>query len=162
MMKVKDLMSANAPIFCTPETKLASATKLMKEINRGALPVVNKDHKVVGIVTDRDICLSLANKKDPSTLTVHDILPHSKIHTVTPEDTITDALGQMRKNRIGRLPVTDREGKLKGIISVNTLLSNAIAKKEDLGDAAAKDENLARTIKALFDRNNKKETVELE
>lgn len=168
-MKVKDVMNADTVQFCTPETKLASATKIMKESNRGALPVLDKDHKVIGIVTDRDICLSLAskNKKSSSELSVKEILPaQAKVHTIKPEDSITDALKEMRKNKIGRLPVTDKEGKLKGMISVNTLLSHTLSQKAELGTISAKDENLAKTIKALFDRNNsgiaKKEQMEKE
>jgi CBS domain-containing protein len=64
----------------------------------------------------------------------------------------------MRKNKIGRLPVTNSEGKLKGMISINTLLSHALDQKNELGNVTSKDENLAKTIKALFDRNNLKAT----
>ncbi len=156
IMKVKDVMTAETVKYCSLETNLAQASKIMKEANRGALPVVDKDQKVIGIITDRDIALSLGSKngKELAELSVQEILPSSKIYTVKPEDTITDALREMRKNKIGRLPVTNKDGKLKGMISINTLLSHAIQEKEDLGNAAAKDENLAKTIKTLFDRNN--------
>ncbi len=156
-MKVKDVMAADSIKSCTPETKLANATKIMKDNNRGALPVVDKDQKVIGIITDRDVCLSLAtkNKKTSSEMSVKEILPSQlKVHTIKLDDTITDALREMRKNKIGRLPVTDKEGKLKGMISINTLLSHTLRKKEELGNISAKEENLAKTIKALFDRNN--------
>lgn len=157
-MKVKDVMSAETIKYCTPETKLKTATSLMKEENRGALPVVDKNNKVVGIVTDRDICLSLASKngKPHAEMNVREILPKFKLRTVKPEDEVSTALLQMRKNKIGRLPVTDAQGHLKGMISVNTLLSRALARKQELGKLSAKDENLAKTIKALYDRNNQK------
>ena len=155
-MKVKDVMAESTIKFCSPETKLANATKMMKESNRGALPVVDKDQKVIGIITDRDICLSLASKngKTPAEISVKEILPQAKVHTIKIDDSITDALREMRKNKIGRLPVTNKEGKLKGMISINTLLSHALKEKEELGNIASKEENLAKTIKALFDRNN--------
>ena len=94
---------------------------MMKDSNLGALPVVDKDQKVIGIITDRDICLSLANKgkKTISELSVKEIVPQAKVHTIKIEDTVTDALREMRKNRIGRLPVTNNDGKLKGMISIN-------------------------------------------
>lgn len=157
-MKVKDVMAADSLKYCSPETKLANATKMMKESNRGALPVVDKEQKVIGIITDRDICLSLAGKngKNPAELSVKEVIPQAKVHTIKTEDSITDALREMRKNKIGRLPVTNKEGKLKGMISINTLLSHALKEKEELGNINAKDENLAKTIKALFDRNNAK------
>jgi CBS domain-containing protein len=157
-MKVKDVMTEATVKSCSPETKIATATKLMKESNRGALPVVDKNQKVVGIITDRDICLSLASHQGqtPAQITVKDILPHAKVHTIKTEDSVTDALREMRKNKIGRLPVTNKEGKLKGMISINTLLSNAINSKDEIGRVEAKEETLAKTIKALFDRNNAK------
>jgi len=159
-MKVKDLMTADSLKYCTPETKLANAAKIMKEVNRGALPVVDKDNKVIGIVTDRDICLSLATQhgKTASELSVKEAMPNSKIYTIKAEDTITDALREMRKNKVGRLPVTDKEGKLKGLISINNLLSHALTKKEEIGTISSGEENLAKTIKTLFDRNNSKRT----
>jgi CBS domain-containing protein len=80
------------------------------------------------------------------------------VHTIKTEDTITDALREMRKNKIGRLPVTNNDGKLKGMISINTLLSHALNQNNELGNVTSKDENLAKTIKALFDRNNFKAT----
>lgn len=159
-MKIKEVMPAGSLTYCTPETNLAKATKMMKDSNLGALPVVDKDQKVVGIITDRDICLSLATngKKTISELSVKEIIPQNKLHTIKVEDTITDALREMRKNKIGRLPVTNNEGKLKGMISINTLLSHALNQKDELGNISSKDENLAKTIKSLFDRNNEKAT----
>ena len=157
-MKVKEVMTAGTIKSCNSETKLANAAKMMKDDNLGALPVVDKEKKVVGIITDRDICLSLAsrNGKASEEITVKEILSKGKIHTINAEDELEDVLREMRMSRIGRLPVTDKDGRLKGMISVNNLLSRAIMKNEAIGELNAKEENLAKTIKALFDRNNAK------
>ena len=132
--------------------------------------MVNNENKVIGIITDRDICLSMAsaNGKSAADLTIQEVLPKVKIRTVNAEDDITDALKEMRKNKVGRLPVIDDAGKLQGMISINNILSRAIKKNEAIGQLKSKDENLAKTIKALFDRNSarasktKKEELELE
>lgn len=155
-MKVKDVMTSGAIKSCDSETKLTNAAKIMKDDNLGALPVVDKEKKVVGIITDRDICLSLAykNGKTADEISVKEILPKGKIRTINADDELTDVLREMRKNKIGRLPVTDKDGKLKGMISVNNLLSRAIKRNEAIGQIKSKEENLAKTIKALFDRNN--------
>lgn len=160
MKKVKDVMTADDIKYCSLESKLQNVAKTMKDANRGALPVVDKNNKVIGIVTDRDICLSLATRKDKkiSELTVQDAITSLKVHTVKPEDNITKALQEMRKNKIGRLPITDKEGKLKGMISMNNLLSNSISKKESIGQLTSDDENIAKTIKALSDRDYSKQT----
>ncbi len=164
-MKVKDLMTEGIGEFCSPETKLANATKIMKYANLGALPVIDKDDKVLGIITDRDICLSFANNttKNLSEVKVKEIMPKERVHTIKADVNILEALKEMRKNKVSRLPVTNSEGKLKGMISINTLLLHALNEKEDLGNVSSKDENLAKTIKSLFDRENSvKEKIEQE
>jgi IMP dehydrogenase len=158
IMKVKDVMTGGRLKSCTPETKLENAAKIMKENNRGALPVVDKDQKVVGIITDRDICLSVATKKGKAAgeLTVKEVLPKAKIRTIKAEDKVKEALKEMRKNKVGRLPVTDKTGKLQGMVSINNILSRTIKKNKAIGQLKSKNENLAKTMKALFDRNSSK------
>lgn len=155
-MKVKDLMSVDAIKHCTPETKLSSVAKIMKENNRGALPVIDHAQKVVGIITDRDVCLSLAaqSPKTNSELAVRDVIAKAKLHTVAADQPLADALQEMRKNKVGRLPVTDKEGKLKGMISINNILTHALTHDGKLGKVSAPEENLSKTIKTLFERNN--------
>ena len=151
-MKVKEIMTASSLQFCSPETKLHNAARAMKKANCGVLPVVDKNKKVVGMVTDRDICLSLANKqkKPLSKQNVGDIIS-SKVFSVKAEDDLKTALKQMRTHKIGRLPVVDKSGKLKGILSVHNLLSNSLNGEAGLGSVSETDENIARTVKALAD-----------
>lgn len=155
MKKIKDIMTSNDLKHCSLETKLQDVAKIMKDFNYGALPVIDKDKNVISIVTDRDICLCLVTRKEKkiSELTVQDAITTLKIHTVKVEDNITKALQKMRKNKIGRLPVTDKEGKIKGMISMNNLLSDSLINKEELGKTTSEDENLAKTLKALYDRD---------
>jgi CBS domain-containing protein len=169
-MKAKELMNADKLKVCTPETKVADVAKIMKDSNKGALPVVDKTDKVVGILTDRDLALSLSKnaKKSVAEISVKEVLPKGKLCTVKPDDEIRDVLREMRRNKIGRLPVVDTEGKLMGMISVNNILSRAVTRNEAIGQLSSKDENLAKTIKALFERNSssspvvKKEVLEME
>lgn len=168
MKKVKDVMATDDLKYCSLESKLQNIAKTMKDANRGALPVIDKNNNVIGIVTDRDVCLSIATRKDKklSELTVKDAITSLKVHTVKTEDTINKALQEMRKNKIGRLPVTDKEGKLKGMLSMNNLISDSISHKEEFGQITSVEENLAKTLKALFDRDYanqpKKEQLHLE
>ena len=153
-MKIKDVMVAKELKCCTPKTKLHNAAKVMREGNCGALPVVDKENRVLGMVTDRDICLSLAEEKveSPSNLNVKKIMSYS-VHTVKETDDLAKALQQMRINKIGRLPVVDKEGKLKGIVSLHRLLNEAASNgNSDLGKLNSKKENLMKTIHAVTDR----------
>lgn len=154
-MKIKDIMIADAIEHCNPETKLINATKIMKDSNCGALPVVDEEEKVIGMITDRDICLSLSAKKGKSLadLSIKEILPNVDVHTIRPGAKITDALFEMRKNKVSRLPVTDKNGKLKGMVTMNDLLSYSLDRKKKFGTVSSKKESLAKTIKVLVDRN---------
>lgn len=153
-MKVKEVMTARSLKYCSSETKLHNAAKTMKSANCGALPVIDKEKKVVGLVTDRDICLSLATKqaRSISDVSVGKVMT-SKVHTVKAEDEISSALHQMRINKIGRIPVVDENGKLKGIISMHNLLSRATADgKIEMGTLFSPGENLMKTMQAITDR----------
>jgi CBS domain-containing protein len=157
-MKVKDVMTARSLKYCSPETNLQNAAKKMKESNCGALPVVDREKKVLGIITDRDICLSLAQKHStvPDKITVSQIMP-SKVHTVKSTDDIAIAYRQMRTNQVGRLPVVDDEGKLKGILSLHHIINKAVGHDgKGLGTVSSPEENLMKTIQAITNRYNGK------
>jgi len=60
-MKVKDFM--NSPVQCCgPDTNLAAAAGMMWDSDCGILPVVDREGKVIGLITDRDICMAVATK----------------------------------------------------------------------------------------------------
>ena len=114
------------------ETTAVEAHELMAKNSIRHLPVIDKDQRLIGIVTDRDIRSALpyslfketigANEKEKiSTLKVKDIMSREPI-SISPASTIPDALLLIQKQKVGALPVVDEDGKLKGIISVRDLL----------------------------------------
>ena len=152
-MKVQEVMTASSLKYCSPSTKLHVAAKAMKIANCGVLPVVDRNKKIVGIITDRDICLSLAHtlNKPMNDRNFGDIIS-KEVHFVNVNDDLTIALKQMRVNKVGRLPVVDRMGKLVGILSLHNLLSKMLDNKYEMGSLSDTGENFAKTIKALSDR----------
>lgn len=152
-MKVKEVMTARSLKYCSPETKLHNAAKTMKAGNCGALPVVNKEKKIIGLVTDRDIALSLAKKngKAHAQLNVAKVMS-PRVHTVNEDEHVDAALRQMRTHQIGRVPVVNEKGQLKGMVSVHNLLSQTRKGKVQLGTFTASGENLLKTMQALTDR----------
>lgn len=124
-MKVVDMMMGT-PYFCRPETNLGSATEMMWTGNCGFLPVVGNEGKVVGVVTDRDICIALGTRGRPSgEVTVVDVMSQ-KVYSCAPDDDVRMALGTMRDGRVRRLPVISKEG-LVGVISMDDILLRADA-----------------------------------
>jgi CBS domain-containing protein len=124
-MKVVDMMMGT-PYFCRPETNLGSATEMMWTGNCGFLPVVGNEGKVVGVVTDRDICIALGTRGRPSgEVTVVDVMS-PKVYSCAPDDDVRMALGTMRDGRVRRLPVISNKG-LVGVISMDDILLRADA-----------------------------------
>jgi CBS domain-containing protein len=124
-MKVVDMMMGT-PYFCRPETNLGSATEMMWTGNCGFLPVVGNEGKVVGVVTDRDICIALGTRGRPSgEVTVVDVMS-PKVYSCAPDDDVRTALGTMRDGRVRRLPVISNKG-LVGVISMDDILLRADA-----------------------------------
>ena len=153
-MKVKEVMSAHSVKFCTPETNLIEAVKSMKEGNCGALPVVNQEYKVLGIVTYRDICLTLAEPKTQpwEQRKVGDIMTKN-VQTVSSEDEVSTAIQNLRKNQIGRLPVVDSKGKLSGIVSLHNLIDLSVNQgKKELWEIKSQGESLLKTVRAVTGR----------
>jgi len=120
-MIVSDL-SAKDPAYCQPEQSLASAAHLMQTRDCGMLPVVDPSRRLLGVITDRDLCLALATRDHrPSAILVRDVMS-SPVHALHAADTVGHALKAMRKYRVRRLPVVDGEGRLAGILALNDLI----------------------------------------
>ena len=153
-MKVKEVMSAQPVVSCTTKTKFTETVKIMKDYNFGALPVIDSENKVVGMITDRDICVSIVTPSStPWELrTVGEIMSKS-IFTVNSDDEISLAFQNMRKNQIGSLPVVDKSGKLNGIVSLHNLIDQTVySGKQELWDFTYPGENLLKTIHAVTGR----------
>lgn len=123
-MKVKEIMTANAKA-CTLTDSVADAARLMWEADCGIVPVVAEGGRVVGLITDRDICMAAMTKgRNESNIAVEDTIS-GKVFTCKPEDDIHSALNTMRENKVRRLAVVADDGKLKGMLSMNDVVLKA-------------------------------------
>ena len=123
-MKIKHWMTRD-PITVTPETLAVEAQKIMKENKIRRLPVVEKG-KLVGMVTFRN--LIEAAPSSATSLSIHELnylimkikvkdLMRKKVITVSPEDTVIDAIVRGVEKGIGGFPVVNSEGHLVGIVT---------------------------------------------
>jgi len=123
-MKVREIMTSHVTT-CRPETNLAEVVTLMWEQDCGVLPVVTSDRTVSGMITDRDICVALATRGlTADRIAVHDVIAGTA-YTCSVDDDAIVALKTMKSQRVRRLPVVDAEGRLKGILSLNDVLTHA-------------------------------------
>lgn len=146
-MKVEDIMTREVQC-CGPDTNLAAAAKMMWDSDCGVLPILNIQGQVMGIITDRDICMAAATKNAaPSSLTVWET-SSGKVITCRPDDDIHAALDLMERGRFRRLPVVDDDGMLQGMLSMNDLI---LAAGEHRGRSAPElsADDVMKTLKAI-------------
>ena len=123
-MKVKELMTPNAKAIWLTES-LTDAAKLMWENDCGVLPIIKDGRKVIGMITDRDICMAVAMRDtNPAGVSVEEVMT-GQVYAVNPEDDVNQALQKMRDHKVRRLPVVNVEGELEGILSMNDVVLNA-------------------------------------
>lgn len=127
-MKVFEIMTLDVG-FCGLEDSLAKAAEIMWRKDCGIVPIVDAEKRVVGILTDRDICIATATRNlKPSEIMACEMISR-KVSACQMNDDIKKVLRLMRKNCVKRLPVTGEQGELLGIISITDILLKAAKKK---------------------------------
>lgn len=127
-MRVKDVMTSDVK-SCGLQTNLAAAAQIMWDADCGAVPVIDDRGKVVGIITDRDICIAAATRsRSESEIPVADVVS-GRLHVCAPGDDVRTALDTMKKRQVRRLPVVGRDRRLIGIVSIHDIAAQARANK---------------------------------
>jgi CBS domain-containing protein len=132
-MEVRRIMTSNVAA-CSPDTNLSAAAGLMWHHDCGVIPVIDENRKVVGVITDRDICMAAAMSSRPaSQMAVSEVIS-GEVFACAPEDDVSEALATMQSRRVLRLPVVDGEGTLQGILSMNDIVLRAEDGRKRAGD----------------------------
>lgn len=146
-MNVQDIMTSDVQC-CGPDTNLAAAAKMMWDSDCGALPVLNVGSQVMGMITDRDICMAAATKNKPaSAITVWETVC-GKAYTCHLSDDVHTALDIMKREKVRRLPVVDEDGILQGIVAMNDFVLLAGEAKGGKAPALSY-EDVVRAMKAI-------------
>jgi CBS domain-containing protein len=147
-MKVKQVMMRTAA-SCSPQTNLGAAVETLWNRNCGILPVVDANLKVIGVVTDRDICIALGTRSRlPGELIVGEVMS-GKLFACAPEDDIRKALATMAQAKVRRLPVVTAEGKLDGILSMDDVVMHSQAAFGKVASELSHDD-IVETLKKLY------------
>jgi CBS domain-containing protein len=118
---------ADAVCSCSPDDTLNGAAQRMWDKDCGAVPVVNSDGTLAGIITDRDICMAAYTKGLPlDAIHVKDAMARH-VHTCNPDDTLARAATLMAEAQVRRLPVVDGERRLVGIVALADIARGASA-----------------------------------
>jgi CBS domain-containing protein len=142
-MLIKNLMTSEVKC-CAPEAAVAAAARIMTSNNCGIVPVVDDDGKLVGVITDRDVCLAVATKpRSPEELRVNEIMT-TQVYTCSPENDTKTVLNLMKNHAVRRLPVVTVDGRIAGLVSIDDLVLRTESRK----GAAVSDAQVIAAFKA--------------
>jgi CBS domain-containing protein len=120
-MTVKEVMNT-AVATCAPESGLASVIDIMREYDCGFLPVVDSHGIVVGVVTDRDVCMAGGSKRRSlARISAKETMSHP-VFSCFADETVKTVLVTMAKHRVRRLPVLNKSGHLQGVLSIDDIV----------------------------------------
>ena len=134
-MKIREIMTAK-PICCVPTDTAQQAASIMRDHNVGSIPVVvdQQTRKLVGFVTDRDLCCAvIAAGLDPKTTPIEKYMS-SQLVTCRDGENVEKCARAMQEHQLRRIPIVDSDERCIGIVS--------------LADVALKDkpEKVSRTV----------------
>src|SRR5437868_7042963 len=125
-MKIKYLMMKD-PMCCVPLDIAQCVVKIMCEEDMGVVLIIENEYscKVIGIVTDRDLCMNVvAEGRDSRTTQVHESMTTTVV-SYSPQDSVDKATELMRENQIRRIPVVDEQHQLVGIVAMADMVGRA-------------------------------------
>jgi CBS domain-containing protein len=116
-------------VTIAPTANLTEAAKLLAEQRIGAVVILGADHRIVGILSERDIVRALA-EHGPTALNeqVGQVMTRD-VKTCTEDDIIEGLMGRMTTGKFRHMPVV-RQGNLVGIVSIGDVVKNRVEEIE--------------------------------
>ena len=144
-MRVQDLMSQPV-VTCHITDSLNTAAMLMWDHDCGALAVVSDDGTLVGMLTDRDICMAAYTQgRRLDEIPVNTAMAKQVI-SAQPDQKLGEVEQLMADNKVRRIPVVDGDDKPIGLLSVNDLAIESVQPETQMKNGPSK---IARTLAAI-------------
>jgi CBS domain-containing protein len=116
---IREVMTKD-PVTLTKDSTIIEAARAMKQADAGPVLVTDDGDTLYGIVTDRDIVVrAIADGQDPNSTKLSDIATRG-LNTLSPDDSVEDAIRLMRDNDIRRVPIVEGDRPV-GIVSIGDL-----------------------------------------
>ncbi len=147
--QVKQVKRAENGMICDPVTiykdqKVSDALLLMKEFKIGGIPVIDKEQKLIGIVTNRDLRFELNHSRP-----ISEIMTKKNIVTARPDTNLEQAASILQQHKIEKLPVVDDTNLLVGLITYKD-----ITKAKDRPNACKDKKGQLRVAAAIGTTND--------
>ncbi|HKM16956.1 MAG: IMP dehydrogenase [Firmicutes bacterium] len=104
------------PIYLSPEHRISDALELMARYHISGVPIVDQDHRLVGILTNRDLKFE-ENYDQP----IGAVMTKDNLVTAPENTTLEEAKRILHKHRIEKLPLVDENYRLKGLITIKDI-----------------------------------------
>jgi len=144
-MKVRNVMT-ESPFYCQQTDTVQHAVELMKLHDVGAIPVVNdnEERQLLGIVTDRDICLRVIGAgKANKPVRVGDVMSKAPA-TCHTDDSLTSCESVMERYQVRRVPVIDDRGSCVGIVSQADIARMTLANAQPIRSRQSRSDTCIR------------------
>lgn len=121
---------------CSPDADLAAVARILWDHDCGVVPVVDPSGRVLGLITDRDVCMAAWSRGARLLdLRAADAMSRDVV-ACGPDDDLARALELMGLRQVRRLPVTDPRGRIVGLISWADLAREAARSQGALSPSA--------------------------
>ncbi|MFL5299923.1 MAG: CBS domain-containing protein [Anaeromyxobacteraceae bacterium] len=127
-MRIADMMKRDPEYVLVYET-CRGAARRMRDGNVGFLPVCDRDRRVIGTITDRDLAVRLVAEGLHFDLPVSDVMSHEVVAGY-PDDDVARAAQVMDASHKGRLVIVDGDGRLVGIVSRSDVGHGDVARSD--------------------------------
>jgi CBS-domain-containing membrane protein len=138
---LRDLKSFKENFAFGTETPISEIALALKDKKIGAVPIVDEDNKLLGIVSERDIVAKLVVEAKDADLTIAKEIMTSKIITAKLNDDINYTIDVMKNNNIRHMPVLDENNRLTDFFSIRDFLR---AEMQDNVEIKQKHKNVVR------------------
>lgn len=130
-MIVKSIIDAKGRDVVTiePDASLDTAAKLLVERRIGAVVVLGPDHRVIGILSERDIVRAVSEQGSTALQGQVSQMMTRKVATCTLDETIHSIMERMTTGKFRHMPVVE-QGRLAGIVSIGDVVKNRIVEME--------------------------------
>jgi CBS domain-containing protein len=119
-MLIKGIMARHVRT-CAPSSTVGQAAEIMRASGRSCLPVVDHHQRLVGVVSDRDVCDLVASRRDPWNVAVGDVMSTGVV-TCSSTDYIHVALVAMKELGVRCVPVVDASRHVEGLVSIDDVI----------------------------------------
>jgi CBS domain-containing protein len=138
-MKAREIMTSS-PEVVTPQDPISRAAQIMRDKDIGLVPVVRDSSSMMleGVITDRDVAVRHVADGCTQDCNVGSHMSKGKISAVADSDDVDTVMATMERAEVRRVPVTDRTGKLVGIIAQADIATNDRIPKAQVGEVVGR------------------------